>query len=357
MEKLQQKMNELEQKIKAARDTPNPMERETKLKKLAGEQKKLAEEARELSRELARLQADQASRDLEHAADNMEQAAARLTKGEDPGGDAQQQIKKDVNDAKADLQEAEEELARERLAGIAIRLEDIQKREAAALAETERIHKTLLDRNQWSGGLQKSLKDSGDTQLGLADKTALEIPNLHQSPIFEYVLKEAKESMDKAAKAIAERKSRAVAGEPLDKDKLEAENKDQDKIIKLQKDASDLLEGLILDLKQDPAKKTPQKPKESPKKPDEEKPGKKEEPKQQKIRPSGDGIPPSAEIKQLIKLQDRYRKNTKEFDDRVPDRTNLSPEQLEELRGLEEDQRRIGELSNQLMNRGKEKGD
>ena len=63
--------------------------------------------------------------------------------------------------------------------------------------------------------------------------------------------------------------------------------------------------------------------------------------------------------RRLAGLQDRVKERTQEFDQRCPDRANLTPEQLAELRDLENEQTRIREEFHLLMNpnANQEKGD
>jgi predicted nucleic acid-binding Zn-ribbon protein len=355
---LQIKMNELDKKIDDARNNPDPMQRADMLKALAPEQQKLEEKARELSRELSRLHAEKASRDLERAAQEMADAKKKLDEGEDPMGD-QQKAKKDLDRAKADLEQVRQELDRESLARIADKLKGIKERQDAFVADTERIFKTVEDMNKWTTGTQKSLKQSADVQTGLAKETDSFKEKLAQYPVFEHILKKAKSSMDKAADAVLKPSpDRGLAGEPLDEVNLAATKNDRDRIVKLEKEASERLDWLVEAIKEDLKDKEVKAA--APKKGEGEKQPNGDDPAANKANPNGtqgDGIPPAAELKLMIRDQEDIRNKTKAFDERFPNRDDLTEEQRAELRALEAEQAAIGELFERITNRNKEKGE
>ena len=141
---------------------------------------------------------------------------------------------------------------------------------------------------------------------------------------------------------------------PLEEEELDAEKKAQANIVKLQKDASQRLQRLLDALKEDRPEKIAQKPKEEgPNEPMDD-----DKPPQPKAIPA-DGIPPAVQIKLLIDEQEEVKQNTKAFDERCPNRDNLTKEQQAELRALEADQAKIRELFEGLMKKSSDsdKGD
>lgn len=209
----------------------------------------------------------------------------------------------------------------------------------------------------------RSLKVSSESQKNLVQEAESLQEKLKDAKVFEYIIMKAGKSMTKASDAIMNRAKSVVKRseenmqpleEPLEKEELAAEKKTQEKILGLQKDASERLQWLLDAIKQEPPQKVAQQPMEQPK----EDPKEGEEKKQPKRAIPGDGIPGQAQIKLLIREQEELKQRTKEFDELHPNRDNLNEEQQAELRSLEEDQARIRILFGGLMSKNQEeKGD
>ena len=177
-----------------------------------------------------------------------------------------------------------------------------------------------------------SLKNSADIQKGLALEAENLKEKLKEAQVFAYILDKANKSMTGAAEAIKERQVASAqlgTDEPLTKEDFAEENKAQDKIVKLQKEASQGLGALLDALK--PEEPQAQKPMNPPKEGDQ--PPKTDN--EEKQQPKSGQSPSSAEIKGLISLQEEVEQRMKEFHERCPDRSNRTPEQQAELDELE----------------------
>jgi hypothetical protein len=345
IEQIAKDMDKLQKKVKEVNKIADPRERAEELKKLGKEQEKLQEEAQELARELARLRAEKASREMARAAQDLERAGRKLEAGEDPE-DIQEEAVQRLKDAKAKLEEAEEELAREQLARIADNIKGLKERQDAAVAESERIHKELQRQGRWTSGLLSSLKGSGKTQKGLQQEAESLKEKLKDAKVFEHILGKAGETMDQAVITINER-AEDKAFNPLEKDELADENKYQEKTLKLQKLAAHRLQRLHDALKNDPAlaqkNELDREENAQPKGAEEENQG------GMKLR-GGDGIPPLAQLKALRDEQTDIKERTKEFNERHPDVNQLNEEQQAELNQLSQEQSDIRTLFNQVLN-------
>ncbi len=327
VDKLAQDQERLQKKIKEAKDNAkNPDELAKELKKLAEEQEKLKDEAQKNARELARLQEEKAAKDLNRAAQEMDKAAQKLEGGEVPEDNLDEALNR-LEDARANLQEFEEELAREQLAKIADRIKGLKERQDSALERSKELSKKVQDRKQWTGGMLETLGTDATSQEGLASETRSLKDKLKEAKVFEHVFEKAAKAMDDAAKAMAERqevgKERRKALEP---EELADESKRAGEVEKLQARASQRLQRLLDSLKNDP--KDAAAKNDQPKKQD----GGGDEGGGPPMRP-GDGIPPLAQLKVLRAEQVEVKDRTKELDKIDPG--NLTPAQrieLEELR-------------------------
>ncbi|MCI0463480.1 MAG: hypothetical protein L0Z62_41610 [Gemmataceae bacterium] len=354
LKKLGDDLERLRRKIDKARKIEDPKEREAELKKLAEEQRDLEAEAEKQARELARLQAPRAGEALKGAGQKMDRAAKRLEQGLDPEEDIKE-AQKQVEQARQELQDVQErtqeELAREQLARIADRLKGLKERQDAALAESVRLHKRMLQKGKWDD-LLESLADHHTTQAGLGKETGSLKEKLKGAPVFELVLEKAVKAMDKAAQGITKRRESAgrrqvrlgPAAPPLGKDELAAEDKAEKATEKLQEEASRRLQRLIDAIK--PELEARRQPK---KQPDNKVEGKKPDPKNNGEKKAkgglpGDGVPPLAQLKVLRGEQQEVNERTREFAEQHPDPKQLNEAQRTELESIRQDQERISEL-------------
>ena len=343
---LMDQQERLQKKVREAMQNPNAQERQEALQKFAQEQRRLEEEVAKKTRELARLRANQASKALGKAGQKMARAAEQLDQGEDPE-DTQEDALDRLEEAQEELQQAEqraqEELAREQLEKIADQLKGLKERQDATISESERIHKSMLQENNWGRVVLQNLRDNADVQNKIAGETRRAKEKLKGAAAFELVLDRAARSMEDAARRM-EKQVTSGAGrlKPFEKEELAAENKVCDAMIKRQREASRRLENLLDALKPEDAVA------QKPKKKDGEKKDQRPQGDAQGGMQAGDGIPPVAQLKLLRAEQQEVNDRTREFAQEHPEPANLNPAQHEELQSIREDQEQVFELFQNL---------
>ncbi len=353
--KLNKEMKELEQKLKDINKLKDNQERLEKRKELAEKFDELKLEAEKQARELARLQEQQASKKLDQAAEDLEKAGNQAKNGQDPG-EAQKDAQEKIDQAKQALKQSEEELAREQLAKIADRLQGLKERQDAAVERSKEFHRKLLAKKTWTDALGRTLEGDANAQEGLAKETRSLKEKIKEARVFEHIMERAAKSMDEAVQAMKDRKTEGMterqrdpkAGEPWGKEDIKAENDSHEETIKHQAQAAQRLTRLIESIKEELAKKRPEKKDSA-----EAKNGEGDQPKMR----AADGIPSVAQLKALRSEQVDLNDRTGEFSKRHPNTTNLTPEQRRELEQLEVDQRNLQDLFRQITANAEKKGD
>ena len=355
IDKLEQKLKKLQQDTKKADQIKDMEERLKKKEELAKEHAQLQDEIQEMRRQLARLEEPRAANNLNDAANKMEQAKGKLENGGNPQ-EEQQQAMDDLKAAKANLQEAEEELARELLIRFADQLDALKKRQDAAIERSEKLHEKVMKKKSWTDPLVGTLDANIDTQNGIGDETDGLKEKIKDAKVFSNILERAKESMDKASEVMTIRKKDLAVerryldkgdGQLMDDEEIADEKLAQDNTLRRQKQAAKRLDNLLDALKEELAK-----PKKKPKqvaKNDEKKDEKNDEKKKGGVRP-GDGVPAPAQLKALRAEQLDLKQRTEEFAKRHPDKAvQLNENDANELRELEDDQRRLQELFGSIL--------
>ncbi len=340
VEKLAKDQDTLRKKTKEANQIADPMERADKLKKLADAQEKLKEEAQKNSRELARLQEEQAARALDRAAREMDQAAQKLEGGENPEENQLEALDR-VEDAQAKLEQFEEELAREQLAQIGDRIKGLKERQDAAFERSKELHKKVMAKRQWTGGLLETLGGDITTQQGLAGETRSLKEKIKEAKVFEHIFEKAAQAMDEGAQAMNARKEAGKERRFMDLEKEEVadEDKKAQTVERFQSLASKRLQRLLDALKNDPADMAQN---------DEQ--ADKGEGAQEGgggVRP-GESVPPLAQLKALRGEQQEVNDLTKDFAKLNPDLKKISEAQRRELAAMEAEQKRLHELFEQM---------
>jgi hypothetical protein len=340
LDDLIDRLEKLQKRIEKAGQIADPREREAALEKLAGEERALQAEVQKKARELALLQVPQAAKNLKDAAQKLGQAAEKLEKGQNPG-DINKDVKKQIEVAK---ERTEEELAREIQSRLIDRLRGLKERQDAALVESARLHKLVLQHNTWAKTVLTSLDNLSLDQQGLSKDTASVRKKVPGAVVFDMVLEKAVQSMDAAEKVMADRSLRAqrrikaVKQAPFTKEELAEEQRLDQLAQRHQRDASKRLERLLENLKENLA----QAQKDA------------EEGNNgggggggggggAKARPV-DGIPQLAQLKVLREEQQDINRRTLEFAERNPDPNKLDDAQRQELEALQRDQSRLGDL-------------
>lgn len=355
LDKFAKEQKELDRKLKEIDKLKDNEERLQKRKELAEEFDKLQQEAQEQSRELARLQEQQASKKMEQAAEELGKAKDKLQNGQDPG-EEQQAAKNDAAKAKQALEETEQELAREQLAKIADRLKALEERQQAAIERTKDFHRKLLLRKNWTSALGKSLDGDANAQEGLAREVRSLKEKIKEAKVFEHIMERSAKSMDEAVQVMKARRDEGIAvrqrdpkiDQPWDKMDIKAETDSNDETLRHQTQADQRLKHLLDAVKEELAKKPPEK-KEEPKEGE-------GEPQKGGI-PAADGIPSVAQLKALRAEQIDLNDRTEEFAKRNPNANNLPEPQRRELEQIQQDQRNLQDLFRQITANAEKKGD
>jgi hypothetical protein len=354
LDKLNKEMKELKQKLDEINKIKDNEERLQKRKELADKFDDLRAQAEEQARELARLQEPQASKKMDQAAEELAKGGKQAQDGQDPG-EAQKQAQEKMKQAKQALEQSQEELAREQLAKIADRLQGLKERQDAAVERTKEFHRRLMAKKNYTDALGRTLEGDTKAQEGLAKETRSLKEKIKDAKVFEHIMERAAASMDEAVQAMKDRRTEGMVQrqkdlkvEKWDKKDVEEENEYNEQTLKHQTQAASRLKRLIDAVKEELAKKPPDK------KDDAANNG--EQPDGPKMR-AADGIPAVAQLKALRSEQLDLNERTDEFAKRHPNTNNLMDAQRRELEQLETDQRNLQELFRQMTANAEKKGD
>ncbi len=318
LEKLAAQQDELQKKIKDAKD---PKE----LEQLAKQQKALADQTKQAADELQRLGAEKAGAAAKQAADAMAQNADRLQKGEKPEKvdealDRLQDAQDEADDAQ---QDAQDQLEREKQARIAEEVNGLKERQEALNQQAGRLHDTLAKNEAKRDVLLNSVGGLRDAQNGLAGETeALAKKELADAPVLLRLTLRASESMTDAGARLDE----GLKAKPAEVG---------DAALQAQRQASHRL-GLVLDaLKSQDAALPP--------------PGG-----GQAGGPGGqnggdpdtqpDSVPPVAQLKLLRAMQKEVNDRTAAFEKAHPDPAKYGDKEKAELEDIHKEQQDVVDL-------------
>jgi hypothetical protein len=348
MTELTRRQEELQKQIQKARQIADPQKRAEELRKLQPKQEQLRKETQDLLRELSRLRANRAAQALGQAAGQMEQQARQLERGEAPDEPQQEDTLDRLNEAQDHLdqarQQADEELAREKLAKIAELLQRLKERHDGMIAERERIQREVLQRKGWTrgllsslGGLAESQKDLGREVKGVSEE------KLKGAEVFARMLQRSAKAMDRTADALDAQKRKFVDGNAGEADRMRVD----EGAVKLQEEARRRLEQVLEALKPDKGglgRQTKQG-------------GGGGQPNGGQNGAPSDGIPPLAQLKLLRNLQQDVNQRTEAFSKQHPDPKKLTEQEKEELKDLSREQQEVADLLEKLTSAEEPEGD
>ena len=313
----------LRKKLRQAADESDDQARRRELERLAREERRLQQEAARLARTLRRLEAQRAAR-------RMADAAARLAASGEQGeqGNAEQAgqqaeaAERDLEQAMQELrrerQQAEADLAEEQLARLEDGLRGIRDRQAQLIEETRLYHQAAAA-DGLTPAQQESVRVLGRQQQFLRDETHAWAERLAAARSFELALTSAAGAMERAATLLRNLE--------LGQDTQAAESRALARL-------DQILQALAPD--------QPPQPREG------EQPEQQGEPGQQgEDQPSpqqGDGIRSVAELKLLKLLQDDLNARTRELAEALRDVPHPNPAQQQELAELSAEQGRLADL-------------
>jgi hypothetical protein len=337
--------DEIRQRADNAARIADPEERAAALRRLAPEQQKLLEQTRNLVQRLTREQAGDAARDARAALDKMQSARDDLDRGMNPAA-AQGDATAKLDNARDRLDEAvasaPQELTDEKRRLLANQVKALLERQQAAIAEAVRIQEKVVAEKKWTRPLLASYADLEDRERALA----IEVRNLadrefSELPVFARIIHDAADGMEKAADKAKVRREDALG---LDLDAAfdpDLEKAADARVRRPMGLALRRLQHVLSALQSDGRKEK----KEG--QPEAKKGGKQPMPPMSSPRNS-DVIPPLAQLKALRELQAELNRRTAEFAKAHPDRGNLDDDTREELKDIENAQREVAALFEEM---------
>lgn len=341
LDALADAQDQLRKKVRDVARIPDPAARAEELQRLARDQDRLRDQAKDVLQKLTRQRNEEAARDVRGAVDQMEAARDDLERGEVPAQPQGEAIEK-LERARDRLDKTEAEPARELSDEVRRKLADqlraLRDRQAAAEQEAERIAGEVTKAKAWPRPVQASLDDLANRERTLGeDVRRLSDKRFDRLPVLKRLLNDAAGAMDSAATRIGERLEDVIAADPNDAFDPAVETAASARFRRPMSLALRRLDQMLESLK-----------------PDEQKPADaKEAPGDEDAAPmaaSGneDIIPPLAQIKVLRALQAELNDRTAAFAKLHPNLDKLTAEERNELKELEQSQREIAALFEEM---------
>jgi hypothetical protein len=350
IDKHNRDLQKLRDDTKKADQIKDEQERLKKKEEIAQQFDNLENDIEKTRRQAARLQEQQAANELKQAADEVAKAGQKARQGDN--ADAEQQKAKDhLREAKIDVKESEEELAREMLVKMADQLKGLKERQDASLKRSEALHPKVMKKKSWTDPLLDTMEGNIGAQKGIAEETDGLQEKLKGVVVFGGILERAKKFMDGAGTVMENRHTEGkdrryeADGKQMDDMELKDEVEWQDDTLKNQKQAARSLTNLLDALKEE-IDKPRKNPREGQKPKDPDNNNQPEEPKGGV--PNQDGIPPKAQLKALKAEQLDLNEKTADFAKRNPDPTQYNDRQRAELRQLEREQEQLQDFFHKL---------
>jgi hypothetical protein len=346
VDQIADQQDELAKKAAKANENPDAAGRADELRKLADEQETLRRETERLSRQLDREGAPDAAEQLRRAAEEMEQARDDLAEGRDPKAnpdEALERLERAKDQLDKDRPQEKIQLEREQREEFVKQFRVFLEKQRAAVAESERLTAAAAKAKKWERPLQASLASLGDRQKAMAkeirqfadDKTK-------ELKVFDAMLREAADQMDRAAERIAERKADIVLADPAVFD-AESEAAADETARRPMRTALRRLEQIVNSLQDDPkkaaAKPMPMGGAEAPM----------PMPMEGGMGGAAPGAPPVAQLKALRDWQKEVNERTAAFAKDHPNRDALTDDDKDELREIEDAQKSIKSLLDDLL--------
>lgn len=346
LDALAAQQDSLRKRVEAASRMTDPVQKAETLKALGAEQDKLVERGRELLQKLTAEKVDDAARDTRAALDRMEAARDDLERGQANPRDQRAAVEKlDAARDRLDLAAAQggRQLSDEKRRKLADQVKSLLERQRAAVAEAVRIHAEVAKQKGWDKALLTSYSDIDavrEVEVA-AEARKLTGNEFAPLPVFARLLNDAAGAVDQARERIKARCDDADLAAAFDP---ELEAVADRKVLRPMELAlrrlEQLADALKPDDKKEPAKKGDNPPPANPPK----------EPPQP--NPNGGGeqdvVPPLAQLKVLRALQAELNQRTSQFAKEHPDQDKLTPAEKDELKELEQAQREIAELFEQM---------
>ncbi len=347
VEQFSDRQDELAKKAKKASENPDAAAQAAEFKNLAAEQELLRRETEQLSRKLDRDGSSDAAEQLRRAAREMEQSRDELAEGRDPQANPNEALER-LEDAKKQLEQEQpkqpDQLNREQQEQFTLQFKTFLEKQHAAIAESERLTKAAIDAKKWGRPLQASLDSLGKGQTSLAKEVRqFADSKTKEFKVFDSLLRQAADLMERAGTRIAERKADILLSDP-DFFDPESEQAADDTARRPMEFARRRLEQIVQALAEEAKKNETAQAQPMPQpmqQPQEGQPG--------GAKPAQSSIPPIAELKALRNWQNEVNERTAEFAKNHPDRTKLTDDDKDELLEIEHMQKEISKLLEELL--------
>lgn len=354
LQKLGEAQDELRKKVRQAAAIPDPQERTAVLEKLAREQERLRRKAGIVAEQLTRNRAEPAAEAVRRAAETMEAAREQLDTGTPSTGEQESsldQLDQALDKLEQQRQETEDKLTREKQTQLTAELKSFCDRQQAAIAEANRLQQVANEAKRWDRPLIASLADLEDRERALAEELRqFVVARLAGVPVFSRLAGHAATAMDRAADLAAERRDDLLTADPESVFDVELETASAARVRRPMDTALRRLDQVLSAV-------TPEKPKKpEPDQPQAEKPPP-DEPMPMPPAGAGEAEPKSppkdtaqalAQLKVLRAVQAEVNTRTAAFAQSHPDPDKLTDDDRYELKELEQIQRDIAELFDQL---------
>ncbi len=342
---LADRQDELAKKANKASEATDAGEKVAEFQKLAAEQETLRRDTEQLSRKLDREGATDAAEQLRRAAKEMEQARNDLADGRDPKAkpdDALERLEAAKQELDKEQPQDQQKLEREQREQFTGQFKTFLDKQKAAVAESERLTAAAVKAKKWERPLQASLASLAEREKALAEEVrAFAKAKTEDAKVFDRMLRQAADDMQKAGERVAERKDEVVFADPAAFE-AESETAADEQTRRPMRAAVRRLEQIVNALKED-EKKPAAKPMGDAAKP------------MPMPMPGGEagqhpnGVPPVAQLKALRDWQKEVNDRTQTFAKDHPDRDALNDDDKDELQEIEKAQKDIAELLEQLL--------
>jgi hypothetical protein len=331
--KLIDDQERLQKRAEDAGRIADPQQRKQELDRLSREQEQLQQRARDLAQRLTRLRGEQAGQELRRAARAMEQARDQMDQGEPPAGKQEDALER-LDDAQDKLEQTrkdvEEELQREMRAKMLDALNGLKDRQAAQVAESERLFQEAKQKSGWTRAQQVSLGDLASAEATLGGEVGpLVDKHFQEAKVIAHLVRQTADALAAVEPAVEK-----VRGGPMDLDSWED---DRRTVQNPQRLALKRLTQLI-DVMQEDEKDRRAKANQPGGDNDGGAAG----------APAGDGIPPLAQLKLLRALQAEVNEKTEAFAKTHTDLSKLTADEQTELDAIRTTQAELAALLDEL---------
>ncbi|MCY2934665.1 MAG: DUF4175 domain-containing protein [Planctomycetota bacterium] len=313
-------------KTQEAAKQADPAKRKAELQQLARQEQQLQEEAKRQLQKLQRMRsASQAAQAGQKAAGKMAQAQQKMDADDAEAAEQnQEEALKNLDEAEQELaqarQEAEEQLAQEQFVKMSDLIKSLAERQGKMVEETLGYDKKKTDTGSLSLPQKAGVRNLGLVEDGLKQETVELAERMDDGvPVFSLILKKAADSMGKASESLQQ----LDTGKPTQQS---------------EKNAAERLQQLIDSLQPDKPKDGQQQQQQQ------QQQGEQQQGQQQE----GDGIPTTAQLKMLKRLQTEINNRTNEYDKMASGGQKLTGEQKADLDSLKTEQGRLADLLRDL---------